>query len=96
LFAGLCLYGSFTNPAMLIGVAVFGAYTYHLYSGGREFLRECRDGTSRSIAWVYWAAITAGAIALGFRQPSAWLVALGTGAYTIYLFRGGRWILWIW
>lgn len=54
-------------------------------------------GRKRSIAWVFYAALT---IVSLFTVPSVGLKGLiGTvllGLYSWYLFRGGRFVLWIW
>lgn len=50
----------------------------------------------RSIAWIYYAVLTVGAVVLGFQAPGTFVVALALGAYSTYLFRGGRFVLWIW
>ena len=51
----------------------------------------------RSVAWIYYAVITILLViaALG-GLVSALPFAVGTGLYSLYLFRGGRFALWIW
>jgi hypothetical protein len=57
-----------------------------------------RTRPRRSKAWVFYSIITvllligslAGQVWLGF------LFALATGLYARYLYRGGRFVLWIW
>ena len=152
--AGICLLGAFSQPSALIGAAAFGAYAYHLYRGGREFLGHMADGRRRSRSWVVWAFAALIAVSTGFqtsplgflaaialaglaahrfrggresvtqmpdgrRRSAAWvyygviamvlaiggpalgvlgglLVAIVPGAYAVYLFRGGRYVLWVW
>lgn len=53
----------------------------------------------RSLAWVYYAIITALVVVGSFVppiHPAFLLVAVLTGAYSRYLFRGGRFVLWVW
>ena len=50
----------------------------------------------RSIAWIYYALLALVGVIAGFQAPAAFLVALACGAYSAYLFRGGRFVLWIW
>jgi hypothetical protein len=54
--------------------------------------------TRRSKAWVYYTIITVliviGAISAG--KPVGLLGALVTGLYAVYLYRGGRFVLWLW
>jgi len=55
-----------------------------------------RVGKKRSLAWIYYGILTVLAVGAGFLSPSAFLVAIPFAAYTTYLYRGGRWVLWIW
>lgn len=49
----------------------------------------------RSIAWLFYALLTFGAIVAGFSgSPLFLLVAVVLGAYAVYLFRGGSFVLW--
>jgi hypothetical protein len=50
----------------------------------------------RSIAWIYYAVLSVAAGFAGFQAPAVFLIALACGAYSAYLFRGGRFVLWIW
>ena len=50
----------------------------------------------RSIVWLYWAVITAVLLVGGFTQPASFLVAIATGLYTRYLYRGGAFVFWVW
>jgi hypothetical protein len=60
-------------------------------------IRQTADGHRRSVAWVYYAIITALLVVAGFSGViSALPCALATAAYSQYLFRGGRFVLWIW
>lgn len=49
----------------------------------------------RSPAWLFWALLTVGAL-LAALSGTPWLalLALATGAYAVYLFRGGRIVVW--
>lgn len=94
--AGLAFVTGLTwAPALLVAVAA-GGYAAYLFTGGRDLTREGADGRRRSATWMYYAVIAVVATALGFSQPAAFLVALAAGAYATYLFRGGRWVIWIW
>jgi hypothetical protein len=55
-------------------------------------------GRRRSVAWVYYAMIAALALVGTFStgQMAGLLVAAVAVAYSTYLFRGGRFVLWIW
>ena len=73
-----------------------GGYAAYLFSGGRDATRVGIDGTPRSAVWLYYAAICVGGIVLGVHYPACFAVSAVAAAYSTYLFRGGRWILWIW
>ena len=90
------LIAGFTYPACLLVALVTGGYAAYLFSGGRDVTREAGDGSGRSIAWMYYAAITCVAAVIGFSAPIVFVVAAVTGMYTVYLFQGGRWVLWFW
>jgi hypothetical protein len=64
-------------------------------AAGERTKRSCRK---RSIAWLYYTVLAAVAVAAAVNTGNAqWLLAsLGCGAYATYLFRGGRFVLWIW
>ncbi len=60
-------------------------------------IRRTPDGRKRSVAWIYYSIITIVLLAGGFAGIAAgFAFALVTAAYTYYLFRGGRFVLWIW
>lgn len=51
----------------------------------------------RSIAWVYYAILAAVGLYLGFDVNASLLIPGALCAmYSVYLFRGGRFVLWIW
>jgi hypothetical protein len=50
----------------------------------------------RSIAWLFYAAICVACIVVAFQQPAALIGAAVTGLYAVYLWRGGRFVLWFW
>jgi hypothetical protein len=50
----------------------------------------------RSIAWLFYAAICIACLVVAFQQPAALIGAAITGMYSVYLWRGGRFVLWIW
>jgi len=56
-----------------------------------------RPTRKRSLAWIYYALIAAVCTYVGFDNSVEALVpaALCAG-YSVYLFRGGRFVLWIW
>jgi hypothetical protein len=65
-----------------------------------EDLRDYHAGTRprRSKAWVYYSIITA-LLVVGSIAGQVWaglLFAVVTGLYARYLYRGGRFVLWIW
>jgi hypothetical protein len=49
-----------------------------------------------SIAWIYYGVLAVVGVVAGFQVPAAFLFAVACGAYSAYLFRGGRFVLWIW
>lgn len=53
-------------------------------------------GRKRSIVWLYWAVITVLLVVGGVSHPLSLLLAVGTGFYTRYLYRGGSFVFWIW
>ena len=59
-------------------------------------VRRTADGRRRSVAWIYYALIALALVVAGFSAPVSFLLALAIGAYSVYLFRGGRFVLWIW
>lgn len=50
----------------------------------------------RSIAWIYYALLAAVGVIASFQSPVILVAALACGAYSAYIFRGGRFVLWIW
>jgi hypothetical protein len=94
--AGLAFVTGLTwAPALLVAVGA-GGYAAYLFNGGRDVTREGAGGHRRSATWMYYAVIALVATALGFSHPASFLLALAAGAYATYLFRGGRWVIWIW
>jgi hypothetical protein len=94
--AGMALIVGFTwAPALLVTVAA-GGYAAYLFSGGRDLTREAPDGTRRSAVWMYYAGIAVVATAAGFQHAAGLLIAVPAAAYAAYLYRGGRWVVWIW
>ena len=60
-------------------------------------VRTTAQGRKRSVAWVYYMIITVLLIIVAVSTSAG---ALGgaaiTGLYSFYLFRGGRFVLWLW
>jgi hypothetical protein len=50
----------------------------------------------RSIAWVYYAILALVGVFASFTAPGVLVLTLACAAYSAYLFRGGRFVLWIW
>ncbi|WP_043717805.1 hypothetical protein [Kutzneria sp. 744] len=51
----------------------------------------------RSLAWIYYSVIAVVATCFGFATDiRALLLAVIAAAYAVYLYRGGRFVLWIW
>lgn len=50
----------------------------------------------RSIAWLYYAILAVVALIAGVGQPALLVAALPFGAYSRYLYRGGRIVIWLW
>ena len=52
----------------------------------------------RSKAWIYYSVITVliviGSLSAG--KPAGLIGAAATGLYAWYIYRGGRFVLWIW
>ncbi|WP_285743232.1 hypothetical protein [Lentzea sp. NBRC 105346] len=59
--------------------------------------RQQRPHRRRSIAWVYYAILAAAGVYVGFDiDVTALIPAVLCAAYSVYLFRGGRYVWWIW
>ncbi len=82
-------------PALAIAAAAAG-YSAYLFTGGRDMTRESSTGVRRSVVWLYYAAIAVLATILGFTYAPSFVAAAVAATYSIYLYRGGRWVLWIW
>ncbi|HEY5178826.1 MAG TPA: hypothetical protein VIJ07_03470 [Dermatophilaceae bacterium] len=56
------------------------------------------SGRRRSVAWVYYAIIAILGVVIAFStgQMGMLLLALLGAAYSTYIFRGGRIVVWIW
>ncbi|MET8758819.1 hypothetical protein [Lentzea sp. NPDC004782] len=62
-----------------------------------EDTQQNRRARRRSIAWVYYAILAAVGVWVGFSTHIAALFpGLLCALYSVYLFRGGRFVLWIW
>jgi len=60
-------------------------------------LLEDGHARKRSAAWIYYAVLAVLSFIVGVSvNPSGLLGALLFGSYSIYLFRGGRIVFWIW
>ena len=62
----------------------------------RWMFTRTSDGRRRSLAWVFYAVLSLfGAIAVLSNPgvPGLWLGEAALVAYTRYLYRGGRWIV---
>jgi hypothetical protein len=88
--------GGFSEPIAFLVALPAGLYAAYLFRGGRDMIRSGHDGTRRSAAWLYYLLIALVAAGLGLSHPAVFVIALGAGAYSLYLYRGGRWVLWIW
>ena len=55
-------------------------------------------GRRRSVAWVYYTilAVLGPIFTISQGHPSGLVVTALCGAYATYLFRGGRFVIWIW
>lgn len=94
--ASLALIVGFTwTPALLIAAAT-GGYAAYLFSGRRDVVRQGRDGRDRSAVWLYYAVIAVLGVVLGFSHAAAFVPGGLAAAYSAYLYRGGRWVVWIW
>lgn len=59
--------------------------------------QQNRPTRKRSIAWIYYAILAMVCLFVGFNTEIGALVpAALCAAYSVYLFRGGRFVLWIW
>jgi hypothetical protein len=73
--------------------------TLHAPAAPRWMFTRTADGPRRSLAWVFYAVLSLfGAIGLlsSAAAPAAWLVEAALIAYTGYLYRGGRWVVFFW
>lgn len=61
-------------------------------------VRTTADGRRRSVAWIYYAVLSVLALIVGVSSAGFAMVlgALLLAAYAVYLFRGGRFVLWVW
>jgi hypothetical protein len=57
-------------------------------------LRRTADGRPRSVAWVFYGLIAILGLVLAVHEPRLLLGTLMAGAYSVYLFRGGRFVIW--
>jgi hypothetical protein len=56
-----------------------------------------RPTKKRSLAWIYYAIIASICAFIGFNTTAGLLVPAALCAlYSVYLFRGGRFVVWIW
>lgn len=59
--------------------------------------QETQKRRRRSIAWVYYAILAAVGLYVGFDVNASLLIPGALCAlYSVYLFRGGRFVVWIW
>ena len=64
----------------------------------QQFVSTERRARKRSVAWVYYSVITL-ILAVASIKTGAYgglALAGATALYAGYIFRGGRWVLWIW
>jgi hypothetical protein len=61
----------------------------------RGSVRRTADGRSRSVAWVFYGLIAIIGLVISPSHHHFLLGALISGSYAAYLFRGGRFVLWI-
>jgi hypothetical protein len=60
-------------------------------------IRKTADGRKRSVAWLYYAVIAVVLVIFAVSTVlAALLPALLAAAYSLYLYRGGRFVLWLW
>lgn len=57
-----------------------------------------RGRPRRSVAWVYYSIIAVIAVfaSISSGEPEVLLAAAVSAAYAAYIFRGGRFVIWIW
>lgn len=57
-----------------------------------------RGRPRRSVAWVYYGIIAIIAVfaAMSTGKPAVLIAAALSAAYAVYIFRGGRFVIWIW
>jgi hypothetical protein len=92
----LLLGAAFSKPVYLLGALAFGAYAAYLYRGGTVILWSSLRPRKRSLAWIYYTIIAIAGVVVAFSYPQTLLVSLVAGAYALYLYRGGRWVIWFW
>ena len=96
ILGGLALVAGFSHPVDLaVAVALLG-YALYLHRGGKVVIWGSLRPRVRSRAWVYYTVIAVGATVFGFSHPALLLIAAVAGIYAAYLYRGGRFVLWIW
>ena len=96
ILAGLSLFAAFSSPWSLAWGIPCGAYAFYLYRGGSIIIWSSLKPRVRSRAWIYYTIIAIGGVVVAFAQPITLVVTVVAGAYAVYLYRGGRWVLWIW
>jgi hypothetical protein len=93
---GVALIAGFTWAPALAVAAAAGGYAAYLFTGGRDMTRESSTGMQRSVVWLYYATIAVLATIFGFTYAPSFIAATVAATYSVYLYRGGRWVLWIW
>jgi hypothetical protein len=96
ILSGMSLLAAFSTPWSLLWGIPFGVYAFYLHQGGSVILWSSLKPRVRSRAWIYYSIIAIGGLIAAFSHPITLLVAVIAGAYATYLYRGGRWVLWIW
>jgi hypothetical protein len=64
-------------------------------TGQTGSLLRTADGRRRSAAWIFYALCAIACLVASPAHPKSILGAAIAGLYAIYLFRGGRFVLWI-
>lgn len=96
IFAVLTLIAAFSTPWYIVLTLAFGAYAVYLQQGGEIILWGSLRPRVRSRAWAYYAVIAVFGVIVAFSHPITLLVTLVAGIYSVYLYRGGRWVIWFW